>query len=82
MSRLRYELPRASPSGTQTCGSGSRGDPMSAGSPFGLVAQALRRVWGVMDGEPAAESRGRISDWVSARFELMIAHVWRRFWAS
>jgi hypothetical protein len=30
-----------------------RGDPMSAGSPFGLLAQALRRTGGLRDGEPA-----------------------------
>lgn len=70
-SRLRYEfLARVAERHADLRVWLARGDPMSAGSPFGLVAQALRRVWGVMDGEPAAESRGRISDWVSARFEL------------
>jgi len=46
----------------------ARGDPMSAGSPFGLLAQALRRAWGVQDGEPAAESRARLERWLSERF--------------
>jgi hypothetical protein len=35
-----------------------RGDPMSAGSPFGMLAQALRRAAGILDGE-ALEARRR-----------------------
>jgi tetratricopeptide (TPR) repeat protein/tRNA A-37 threonylcarbamoyl transferase component Bud32 len=30
----------------------ARGDPMRAGSPFGMVAQLVRRAAGVLDGEP------------------------------
>src|SRR5206468_2389338 len=30
-----------------------RGDPMSAGSPFGMLAQVVRRAAGLLDGEPA-----------------------------
>ncbi len=32
----------------------ARGDPMSAGSPFGMLAQVVRRAAGIADGEPAA----------------------------
>jgi tetratricopeptide (TPR) repeat protein len=32
----------------------ARGDPMSAGSPFGMLAQLVRHATGVVDGEPAA----------------------------
>ena len=31
-----------------------RGDPVSAGSPFGMIAPAVRRAAGVLDGEPLA----------------------------
>ncbi|HVY44672.1 MAG TPA: serine/threonine-protein kinase PknK, partial [Minicystis sp.] len=37
-----------------------RGDPMSAGSPFGMLGQALRRAIGVRDGEPAADRRAKL----------------------
>ena len=54
-SRLRYELVRRlardRPLVEVWIG---RGDPMSAGSPFGLLAQALRRAAGIVDGEPLA----------------------------
>src|SRR5205807_1249203 len=49
-SRLRYELLRKiGTRGVQVWV--GRGDPMSAGSPFGMLAQALRRAFGVIDGE-------------------------------
>ncbi len=38
----------------------SRGDPMSAGSPFGILGQALRRAMGVVDGEPAKTKHDKI----------------------
>jgi eukaryotic-like serine/threonine-protein kinase len=42
-----------------------RGDPMSAGAPFGLIGPALRHAAGVLDGEPAqlrqTKFRARIS---------------------
>jgi serine/threonine protein kinase/tetratricopeptide (TPR) repeat protein len=38
----------------------ARGDPMRAGSPFGMIALALRHAAGVLDGEPAAVRRRRV----------------------
>ncbi|WP_438011534.1 protein kinase [Sorangium sp. So ce321] len=52
-SRLRYELLqrlRARSEGAQVWI--GRGDPMRAGSAFGLLAQALRRAIGLLDDEP------------------------------
>jgi tetratricopeptide (TPR) repeat protein len=34
----------------------AQGDPLSAGSPFALLSQAIRRVAGVLDGEPLSVS--------------------------
>jgi len=61
-SRLRYEFcdqVRAVEDGTEVWM--ARGDVMSAGSPFGLLAQALRRAAGVLDGEPAAVRRDKLA---------------------
>jgi eukaryotic-like serine/threonine-protein kinase len=49
-SRLRYELLRKIAAGTEVWI--GRGDPMSAGAPFGLLAQALRRAAGIVEDEP------------------------------
>jgi eukaryotic-like serine/threonine-protein kinase len=38
----------------------ARGDPMSAGSPFGLLSQAIREAASVIDGEPLAERRKKL----------------------
>ncbi len=38
-----------------------RGDPMSAGSPFAMLASALRRAAGVGSGEPPASRRARLA---------------------
>jgi hypothetical protein len=38
----------------------ARGDPSSAGSPFGQLGQALRRAAGVLDGEPVEERRRKL----------------------
>jgi serine/threonine protein kinase/tetratricopeptide (TPR) repeat protein len=63
-SRLRYELmarlSRRSQPGRQLAEGEartpmvwfSRGDPMSAGSPFGMVVRAVQRAAGLLDGEP------------------------------
>jgi eukaryotic-like serine/threonine-protein kinase len=60
-SRLLHEfLRRVHMSGSSTRVWSSRGDPMSAGSPFGMLAQALRRAIGVRDGEPAAVRREKL----------------------
>ncbi|HET7503790.1 MAG TPA: protein kinase [Kofleriaceae bacterium] len=37
-----------------------RGDPMSAGASYGLLGQALRRLFGVLDGESAADRREKL----------------------
>jgi tetratricopeptide (TPR) repeat protein len=39
----------------------SRGDPMRAGSPFGMIAPALRRAAGVRDGEPIDTRRQKLA---------------------
>ncbi len=38
----------------------AQGDPLSAGSPFALLSQAIRRVAGVLDGEPSSVSCQKI----------------------
>ncbi len=38
----------------------ARGDPLGAGSPFGLLAQALRRAAGVLDGEAQALRQAKL----------------------
>lgn len=60
-SRLRFELlrtlqHRGDPHEVWT----ARGDPMRAGSPFGLLAQILRAAAGVQDGEPPRVQREKI----------------------
>jgi hypothetical protein len=60
-SRLRYELlrmlrHRGDPHEVWT----SRGDPMRAGSPFGLLAQVIRSAAGAQDGEPPRVQREKI----------------------
>lgn len=42
------------------------GDSLAAGSPFGILARALRRYTGVVDGEPADESRRKFFSAISA----------------
>jgi len=68
-SRIRYELGRrlAERDDEVTVWT-ARGDPMSAGSPFGLVAQTLRRCIDVHDGEPPVDSRKRLAKFVARRF--------------
>ncbi|WP_437985241.1 protein kinase domain-containing protein [Sorangium sp. So ce117] len=52
----------------------ARGDPMSAGSAFGLLAQVLRRALGVADGTPAAAVHRKIRERVGHHGERG-AHV-------
>ncbi len=60
-SRLRYELlRRIRASGTPMQLFLSRGDPMSAGAPFGMLGSVVRRAAGVLDGEPAAVRRKKL----------------------
>ena len=65
-SRLRYELlrmlhHRGDPHEVWT----TRGDPMRAGSPFGLLAQIIRAAAGAQDGEPPRVQREKIRARVS-----------------
>ena len=46
----------------------ARGDPLSAGSAFGLLGPARRRRAGVLEGEPAAVQRRKVRGLVSRRF--------------
>jgi tetratricopeptide (TPR) repeat protein len=66
-SRLRHELlqrlqARACPPEIWI----GRGDPVSAGSPFGLVAGALRRALGLAEGRPLGELRATLAGHVEA----------------
>ncbi len=65
-SRLRYELcRRLAQRGDRFELWIGRGDPLGAGAPFALLAPAIRRAAGVLDGEPAAvrcdKLRARVS---------------------
>ena len=53
------ELPRAGESGFELWA--GRGEPMRAGSPFGLLAPVIRGLAGVLDGEPAPVRRRKLS---------------------
>jgi tetratricopeptide (TPR) repeat protein len=60
-SRLRYELlRRLAQSGTPPQAWFGRGDPMRAGSPFALLAHALRGIFGLVEGESLAVRRAKI----------------------
>ena len=60
-SRLRLELTARLQASPTTVGLWlGRGDPMSAGSPFALVARALRSALGVRESEPLAVRRSRL----------------------
>jgi tetratricopeptide (TPR) repeat protein len=56
-SRLRFELLRRARDVEVFVG---RGDPMRAGSPFGLLGEALRRASGVTGGEAEAAQRAKL----------------------
>jgi eukaryotic-like serine/threonine-protein kinase len=71
-SRVRYELLRKlkqRPDPVEVWI--GRGDPIRAGSPFGMIAPALRRAAGILDGEPIEvrrqKLRARAARHVSAR---------------
>ncbi len=65
-SRLRYELLRMlSHRGDLHEVWTSRGDPMRAGSPFGMIAQIVRTAAGAQDGEPPRVQREKIRARVS-----------------
>jgi tetratricopeptide (TPR) repeat protein len=61
-SRLRYELMRRlAQRGDDIEVWIGRGDPMREGAPFGLLAPALRRAAGVLDGEPLQVRRDKLA---------------------
>ncbi|MEP7122778.1 MAG: protein kinase [Byssovorax sp.] len=46
----------------------SRGDPMSAGSPFGMIAPVIRRAAGIFEGEPLGVRRQKLRARVGRHF--------------
>ncbi|APR79789.1 Adenylate cyclase [Minicystis rosea] len=65
-SRLRYELiRRAEAAPIRPTILHGRGDAHGAGSPFGMIAPALRRLAGVLDGEPIGVQRRKLWQRVS-----------------
>jgi eukaryotic-like serine/threonine-protein kinase len=58
-SRLRYEFIRRIDARRPAIWI-ARGDPVGAGSPFGLLGQIVRRAAGIFDGEPLAVSREKL----------------------
>ncbi len=78
-SRLRYEFLRklaARPDRPEIWI--GRGDPMSAGSPFGLLGRAVRRAAGILDGEPLEarrlKLRARVARHVAVHDLERVAH--------
>ncbi len=63
-SRVRFELLRrieaAPPEGSPVEVWFGRGDPLRAGSPYGILAPALRRACGIHEGEPLEVSRQKL----------------------
>jgi tetratricopeptide (TPR) repeat protein len=65
-SRLRHEfLRRLERRGQPLLVLLGRGDPMNAGSAYGLMGEALRRLCGVLDGEPLESRRGKLARRIS-----------------
>jgi tetratricopeptide (TPR) repeat protein len=59
-SRLRHEFLRAVRARGDTRVWIARGDPMTSQSPFGMVAQVVRRDAGLLDGEPLEQQRAKL----------------------
>ena len=60
-SRLRHEfLRRLEQRGTEITIMSGRGEALSAGSPFGILAKAVRRLCGIGDSEPIADRRAKL----------------------
>ncbi len=77
-SRLRHELLRALRAKSEKAEIWfARGDPMSAGAPFGMLAQALRRGLGILEGEPARtrqkKLRARVARHVAREHQARVA---------
>ncbi len=67
-SRLRYELlHRIATDRAEAQIWITRGDAMTRGSPFGLIAQIIRRTAGVLEGEPTASSARKLRARVGRR---------------
>ncbi|HEY6560924.1 MAG TPA: protein kinase [Polyangiaceae bacterium] len=66
-SRLRYEFTRILSASPQRVSIWQAwGDPTRAGSPFGLLAQAVRGALGIVEGEPASVSRLKVQQRVES----------------
>ena len=77
-SRLRHELLRTLRAKNAVAEIWfARGDPMSAGAPFGMLAQALRRGLGILEGEPARtrqkKLRARVARHVAPEHQARVA---------
>jgi hypothetical protein len=76
-SRLRYEFTRILSASPQRVSIWQAwGDPTRAGSPFGLLGQAVRGALGIVEGEPASVSRlkvqQRVESCVGARSQTRV----------
>ena len=67
-SRLRYELVRRLLERAPAQAWIARSDPMSAGSPLGMVRELVRGAAGVLDGEPAAVGERKLRARLSRHF--------------
>ncbi len=63
-SRLRAEFLRAHEGKAKVWI--ARGDPMSAGAPFGMIAQLVRRAAGLADGAPIVEQRRGLATYATS----------------
>ena len=77
-SRVRYELlKRIRERGEPVEVWIGRGDPLSAGSPYGLLAPALRRAAGIQDGEPLEVQRQKLRARVMRHASVDVARTTR-----
>jgi tetratricopeptide (TPR) repeat protein/tRNA A-37 threonylcarbamoyl transferase component Bud32 len=69
-SRLRYELlRRLDASGPPSLLLFGRGNSLAAGSPFGLLTPAVRRMAGILDGEPLEAQRTKLASRLALTLE-------------
>ena len=69
-SRLVYELcRRAAASSPAPVLLRGRGEALGAGAPFGMIGPAIRRLAGIVEGEPLAEQRRKLSARFAATLE-------------
>jgi eukaryotic-like serine/threonine-protein kinase len=67
-SRLRYELVRRLLQRSPAQMWIARGDPMSSGSPLGMLGELVRGAAGVLDGEPSADRQRKLHARLSRHF--------------